>query len=322
MQDASGKRRDTASFGQGRPVLIRLIQFRWLASVLCAGWLVAVAYAADPLPPLPPTPDDSASIQSELSQPDSSSDPRDDPMRQLAQRLAVQPAPRSPKAASPVLIDNQSPQGLTPVNKKTHRRSGQTPRSIPASGVPNESLPLGPWSKSLVDQHASPQESPAGSTWVLNTIAALGVVIGAIFLLRTILSRAGLAKGLTTSGASPVIEVLSRVAVAPRNHVLLIRTGKRVLVVGDSSAGLRALAQIDDPQEVAGLIAAVQAQKPGSVTRSFGNLLRRFNSDYREDQRIDEEGADNSEHRVDRTRDEVSGLLSRVRSIADRGAMP
>jgi len=152
----------------------------------------------------------------------------------------------------------------------------------------------------------------SGGSWILQTITALGVVIGLILLLRTIWSRL---TGQTVAAMhSPVVEVLSRTSIAPRNHVLLVRIGQRILVVGDSPAGLRTLANVDDPEEVASLLTAVSAARPNSISQNFAQLLQRFNGDY-ESQTIETEGGDSQEHRVDLARSTVSGLLARIRTV-------
>lgn len=152
------------------------------------------------------------------------------------------------------------------------------------------------------------------SGWVLNTLAALGVIIGLILLLRWAWAKMG---GRVIASNSPAVEVLSRTAVAPKNHVLLLRVGQRLLVVGDSSAGLRTLSQIDDPQEVADLLTAVTSQKDQSISKNFTQLLSRFNGDY-DKPRLADEGGDDSEVIFDRTRDRISGLANRIRTFAQR----
>ena len=126
-------------------------------------------------------------------------------------------------------------------------------------------------------------------------------------------------KGRVAAPASTsVLEVLSRVSIAPRNHVLLMRLGSRILVVGDSPAGLRTLADIADPEEVAGLLAAVVAAKPNSISAGFSQMIGRFQGAYHDDARVADEGNDTAELHVDRARDRLSSLLSRVRSMSSR----
>jgi len=54
-----------------------------------------------------------------------------------------------------------------------------------------------------------------------------------------------------------IVEVLSRTTVAPRSHVVLMRVGTRILVVSDSPAGMRTLASVEDAEEVAELLGAI-----------------------------------------------------------------
>jgi len=242
-------------------------------------------------------------------------------LTQLAQKWADVPdAPASPKSPAP-------PDQVMPVRQPHPSRTAlpvdlnQTDSATSSSSTlidPVERQPLGrPSHDQAGDESEIRSQGTSGSGWVLSTLMGLGIVVALIFLLRVVMSRLS-GRGLTLAGSSAV-EVLSRVSVAPRNHILLIRTGHRVLVVGDSSAGLRTLANIDDPDEVASLLASTAADKPRSISRGFSQLLSHFNSEYRDDLRRVEEGNDTSEHRVDRARDQVSNLLTRVRAMASRG---
>lgn len=199
------------------------------------------------------------------------------------------------------------------------------PQADPASGAQQkavsgpESQPavkpqprlLGRPSAERVDKKASLASPSRWPSWLIQTLGALGVVVALILLLRFFWMRFSGQVGF--SGQSQVIEVLSRTAVAPRNHVLLLRLGQRVLVVGDSVAGLRTLAQLDDPQEVAALLTAISAARSNSVSKTFSTLLGRFNHDYSDDIRFGDEGGDDLEHVVDRTGNRLSDLLWRMR---------
>ena len=153
--------------------------------------------------------------------------------------------------------------------------------------------------------------------WWLRTLAALGAVIGLILLLRAVMSKASGRPVATT--ASPVFEVLTRTSIAPRNHLLLIRLGQRILVVGQSPAGLHTLANMDDGEEGAELLRTITAAGERSATSGFAQLFKRFNSEYRQEQRVADEGADESEYHIDRARDRVSGLVGQLRSFGAGG---
>lgn len=157
----------------------------------------------------------------------------------------------------------------------------------------------------------------SGGNWVLNTLTALGMVLVLVLAMRWLVSRVG---GRPAAAPSLAVEVLSRTAVAPKNHVVLLRVGGRVLVVGDSSQGLRSLTEIDDPEEVASLLQAVEAQREASITHSFNRMLARYGAVDASKPLRAEEGGDDGEFRIDRARASVSGLLGRVRAAAGKEA--
>jgi flagellar biogenesis protein FliO len=171
-----------------------------------------------------------------------------------------------------------------------------------------EATPLG-GSAAANDQQPLGESESKG--YVRSTLTALGIVIGLVLLLRWGLSRFG---GMRIAKPSPVVEVLSRTTVAPRNHVLLLRVGQRVLVVGDSSAGLRTLADVDDPDEVAVLLQSVTAERGDGVTRTFQNIL-----DHEDQQHADlQAGIDSDDPLIGQTRSSLSVLAGRFR-LAGRG---
>lgn len=218
-----------------------------------------------------------------------------------------------------------------------------TTESQPTPAAAASSSVRVPLFSSDASQSAASSGSPTGSnlsststgSWLLQTITALGVVIGLIFVVRFIY--------LKISGQTPVrsanrlVEVLSRSAIAPRHQVVLLRLGRRILVVGETQSGMNTLANIDDPQEVAALLGAVEAEKPNSVSRQFTEALGRFTCDYNADeapsfdqeptdpiQGVEIPGAGNpglgnpgvGTPGEDRINGQLAGLLSRVRAAA------
>jgi flagellar biogenesis protein FliO len=203
---------------------------------------------------------------------------------------------------------------------------GQSVTGKPASEAPRASHATA----GLLPAPIAPTAAPAGgagrgalggssllSGW-MQTTAALVVVIALILSLRSVAMRW---LGTPAAGRNAAIEVLARVPVAARQHVLLLRAGRRVLLVGDSPAGgLRTLADIDDPEEVGAILQSVAASRPQSVTQGFGQLLQRINGSYDDEQRLAmAEGGDEREFAVDSARDQVRKLLARVRGFARKG---
>jgi flagellar biogenesis protein FliO len=208
-------------------------------------------------------------------------------LTQLAQKLAA--ASSDSQATDPAIAKTSlmTPGKRTPLLRRGSAAGAESPdtdRADPASGL-------------------------------LKTMTSLGVVIGLILLARFGYARLG---GKVASASSPVVEVLSRTTVAPRSHVMLLRVGGRVLVVSDSSAGMRTLASVEDAQEVAELLGAVSAAKPNSITRSFGQMFHRADEEY-DIQQAQFDQAQKPTHDETNARQSLSGLLSKVRGLGKEG---
>jgi len=187
--------------------------------------------------------------------------------------------------------------------------------AMPGDAAGATKLPIGGGADPGAASKPLPSGDGGGSNWPVSTLAALGGVIALILVMRWMYTRATGRSGVSRSRA---VEPLSRTSVAPKNHVLLLRVGGRVLVVGDSPGGLRTLAEVTDPDEVAELLASVESDREASLTRTFSRMLQRSDDAFDD---AAEAGADTAEHRVDRARDSVSSLLSRVRVLgAKEGA--
>ena len=190
----------------------------------------------------------------------------------------------------------------------------------PAASAPapsGDALPLGRSSgfRGLGGGDNGADASTPGATgggYLLSTAGALGLVIGLVLGARWVVVKF---TGRPLTASSTAVELLSRTAVAPKSHVLLVRVGRRVLVVGDAGGALRPLGEIDDADEVADLLGAVTASRPGSVTQSFGGLLDRFNRDQDASELRRTEGTDDSEQHTGAARDALSGLKSRLKNL-------
>ena len=186
----------------------------------------------------------------------------------------------------------------------------------------NELLPLGAGEGDLFNGQASESgEGSLGDGWLLSTLAALGVVLAIVFGIRWLLKRGGVVSTVTPHGG--IVEVLSRTTVAPRSHVILMRVGTRVLVVSDSTAGMRTLASVEDAEEVAELLGAIDSAKATSMSQSFGSVMKKLSGQWSGE----EEGLDDDSDMIvaepGSAVDQAAGALSRVRgrlaSLTDAG---
>lgn len=174
--------------------------------------------------------------------------------RERMARMAAGPA-AGPAAVQPVSVV-QADEALPALPDGADRQRPLASRASAAASRDAEALP------------AAGSRGGAGG-YVLPTLAALGVVIGLLYGLKAVAAKLG---GFEPARASPAVEVLSRTAVGPKGHVLLLRVGGRVLVVGDSAAGgLRTLDRVEGEEEVAELLRATSAA--ASPGLDFGALL-------------------------------------------------
>lgn len=209
--------------------------------------------------------------------------------------------------------------GGQPVQAESEAESEEVERPLP----PNESLPLGTGEGGLFDGAGSSQSTTGalGDGWLLSTLAALGVVIALVFGLRWALRRGGIVT--TSAPQGSVVEVLSRTTVAPRSHVIVMRIGQRILIVNDSPAGMRTLATVDSPEEVAELLGAIDASRPTSMTKSFSGVMGKLSGHWSTAEAELDAGtaADSMDDGVtiDQARGAVSSVRGRLAALSGRG---
>jgi flagellar protein FliO/FliZ len=145
---------------------------------------------------------------------------------------------------------------------------------------------------------------------------ALAIVIGAIFLLRWV----GRKMFVLPNGpkSNKAIKVLSRSVLSPKQQLLLLQVGKRLIVVGDSGGNMNALCEITDPDEVAAVVgAAVGGSQSDStpLAKSFGGLFSRAAEPFSAAAAAEEEES-NIEPAPElglATHSDIGGLMEKIR---------
>ena len=90
--------------------------------------------------------------------------------------------------------------------------------------------------------------------WLL----ALGIVLGAIF----VSTRFGSAWECRRLGrGSGALQVVSRLNIAPKQQILLVRVGRRLVLVGNSGTQMNPLCEIGDPEEAALLLGQTAVER-------------------------------------------------------------
>lgn len=167
--------------------------------------------------------------------------------------------------------------------------------------------------------------SASGAMEATRVIAALSAVIGLIFAVRWAGRRfLGISGGGPTGTcAGGAVRVLSRTTLSPKQQLMLLQVGKRVVLVANTGLQMNALCEISDPEEVASLVGEAQA-KPDRVVGAAGSFLSAFGragNHYDEDPRPVRQSAHihhqhDDDSVVPPTRAELAGLLEKVRLMS------
>jgi flagellar biogenesis protein FliO len=161
--------------------------------------------------------------------------------------------------------------------------------------------------------------APSSGFGLVRVLVSLGIVVGIILLLKHFGQR-WFVPG-TVKGSNRTVETLSRTIISPRQQVLLIRVGRRrVLVVGDSGGKLSQLDQITDADEIAELTAQLRTEKTGPAATAFagvfGKSAEKFEADTVANQNMGNVEPVNSS--VTETHSDLAGLLEKVRGVSSR----
>jgi flagellar biogenesis protein FliO len=103
---------------------------------------------------------------------------------------------------------------------------------------------------------ARPNDGAVG--W-LRTLGALAAVVGLIFGARWALRRWSPAPTGPKKGGP--ITVVARTGVGGRQQLVLLRLGRRLLLIGNGPSGMTTLAQVTDADEVAELMDEIATRK-------------------------------------------------------------
>ena len=171
------------------------------------------------------------------------------------------PAPMHPSNAawvtSPAHVaqaDYTTPVGTaTPTNEAVTKRTPLTSRKS-ASALTEGTNSGGNTLKMLLS---------VGSSLLI----VIGLFLGVAWCYRKTLN--------TSMGGIPkqVVSVLGRTAIAPRQQLILVRFGSKLVLVSMVQGETRTLSEITDPLEVDQLAGACESHQPHSLTNSFRSIL-------------------------------------------------
>jgi flagellar biogenesis protein FliO len=200
-----------------------------------------------------------------------------------------------------------------------------TPTTVPATSpaafrdpYAGQAFPGGNENSSPANSTQTPA-SPLTSGGMDSTrvMLALSGVIILIFILRYGAKR--ILPGGAVLRNTRTIKILARCPVAPKQQVMLIQLGKRLLLVGDSGSQLNSLCNITDGDEVSAILAQIHEEAAAQVGRfdlTFGRAKKKF-----DEHSVPEETAFDPTHEIndpaaEQTQRELAGLSDKVRDLA------
>jgi hypothetical protein len=153
----------------------------------------------------------------------------------------------------------------------------QAEHQVPVDGAPTPSVPfqnaeqgqtLTPIRRST-DPLTDLGERSRGPS-LTSSLALLGLVLGGAYIALNLLRR----RQNVRSAPAQAIDLLASRRLDGQSTLHLVRIGRRVLAVGSASGGTRTLAVIDDPEEIAQLVAV--SAGAGSATSDSSAGWRPF----------------------------------------------
>jgi flagellar biosynthetic protein FliO len=148
-----------------------------------------------------------------------------------------------------------------------------------------------------------------GSLWSARDLWPLLSVLALIVLLAWIVKKSLPGRRLLTGQGA--IEVLSRVALSSKQSLVLVRMGRRLLLLGVTNDDMNTLCVVEDPDQVAMLVGEAASRRPGSITDQFARVFSEESQAYEKDDVEEEEENVN-------TGEQVRSLLDKVRCLTSR----
>src|SRR5436190_3001800 len=193
-----------------------------------------------------------------------------------------EPTPKPAPDAAPSAVLNVPPASIQP--RKIENTSTEKTKS-----VSNETKGLGlpaPTAAKVSETEApgvatklnAPRLGFAGSEFI-RVGGALAAVIGLALIAKIALRRAG---GILPGADRPsgVVEILARYPIARGQHLILLKLARRIMLLHQSGSNMNTICELTDPDEVAALLARLEAGSSGRSAEKFKQVLRGFESEH------------------------------------------
>jgi flagellar biogenesis protein FliO len=201
-----------------------------------------------------------------------------------------------------------------------------TPTTAPTAAViedASRNLPLPARSSVPTTQSATAGRAASAGSDPLDVkrmAVALAIVLGAMYVTHLVWKRLGMPGSANRNAGA--LQVISRLNLSPKQQVVLLRVGRRVVLIGNSGGQMNSLCEIGDAEEVAGLLGQAATERTDSISaESFNSVLgteeKRFEDEQNADVPAHGGDAGAEEHQaLSNTRDELSDMMDKVRNLS------
>jgi len=122
------------------------------------------------------------------------------------------------------------------------------------------------------DQDQAIQHPAAGvNAWPLWDALPLAVVLALIAGIALLVKKYIPVKRILTGAG--VLDVVARLPLSSKQSLVLVRMGRRLVLVGVSPEGLTRLDVVEDPEQVAAIAGEVASRREDSMSRAFADAL-------------------------------------------------
>ncbi len=158
----------------------------------------------------------------------------------------------------------------------------------------------------------------------LSTIWTALIFVLALILVAAWLIRKAYPGGNLLFGTLPVLQVLGRTHLGPRQTLAMIRLDNKLVLLGITDHQINPILTIDDPEEVSRLVSVIEQSRPASITSGFRGLFSREAREIQQQQAGLEEISTNSssistENEVLQLKSELNSLINKVQKFKGIG---
>ncbi len=142
-----------------------------------------------------------------------------------------------------------------------------------AINVPESYINKNASEKKLSGDNGKSNIGLGGRSFLTSTTIALVFVIILIFAIAWVFRKAWPGGGMMF-GAIPFVNVLGRTSLSPKQSIIAIKVGGRIILVGATEHHLSRIATIDDSEEVAKFLSYIEQTRSSSISSTFKNLFK------------------------------------------------